>query len=168
MLTPVQYEPRPLVSRLIACSQLTCVVLFGVLLLRPWQAGVPALGAAFILACVAFAIAAIAISRDAAGLVRVVFGSFAALAFALAVSEVWLLLFPRATQPLGLQEASALELAISMAALNALLALYGTYALAAERVAAEALEMSVAAERTLKESLAQRMAERTLELHSVS
>src|SRR5258708_29644157 len=91
MLTPEPYEPRPLVSRLIACSQLTCVVLFGVLLLRPWQAGVPALGAAFILACVAFAIAAIAISRDAAGLVRVVFGSFAALAFALAVSEVWLL-----------------------------------------------------------------------------
>lgn len=164
MLTPDQYEPRPLVSRLIACSQLTCVVLFGVLLLRPWQASVPALGAAFILACVAFAIAAIAIARTAGGWVRVVFGGFATLAAALAVSEVWLLVFPLSTQPLGLQEATSLELVISMAALNALLALYGTYALAAERVAAEALESSVAAERTLKESLAQRMAERTLEL----
>jgi two-component system NtrC family sensor kinase len=47
--------PASLTFRLIALSQLACVVLFGVLLLRPRQATTPILGAAFVLACAAFA-----------------------------------------------------------------------------------------------------------------
>ena len=44
-------------STLIALSQLACVVLFGVLLLRPWHATAPVLGVALALSCVAFAAA---------------------------------------------------------------------------------------------------------------
>ena len=51
--------PATLTSRLIACSQLACVVLFGALLFIPWQATSPVLGATFILACAAFVIASL-------------------------------------------------------------------------------------------------------------
>ena len=78
--------PASLTSRLIALSQLTCVVLFGVLLLRPWQATSPVLGAALMLACAAFGAAALSIARPSRGLVRVVFGAFALLAFGLGVT----------------------------------------------------------------------------------
>src|SRR5450432_3318394 len=86
--------PATVISRLIACSQLCCVVLFGVLLFRPWQATAPALGSALILASLAFAAAAIVIARSAHGLVRVVFGAFAVLALSLGAGELWLLIAP--------------------------------------------------------------------------
>src|ERR1700730_189524 len=86
--------PATLTSRLIASSQLACVVLFGVLLLRPWQATAPAVGAAFLLACAAFAIAAVSVARGAHGVVRVVFGVFALLAISLGAAEIWLLVSP--------------------------------------------------------------------------
>ncbi|MES2177422.1 MAG: ATP-binding protein [Gemmatimonadota bacterium] len=156
--------PATLISRLIACSQLACVVLFGVLLLGPWQATAPPLGAAFVLACVAFAIASGVIVWSSRGIVRVVFGSFALLATLLGVGELWLLLSPASTVLLGLQEASSLELAVAMAALNGLLALYGSFALSQERVAAENLQVRISAEQVLKETLEQRVAQRTLEL----
>jgi two-component system NtrC family sensor kinase len=47
--------PAARTARLAALSQLSCVVLFGMLLLGPWHATRPVLGAAFALACVAFA-----------------------------------------------------------------------------------------------------------------
>ena len=156
--------PATLTSRLIASSQLACVVLFGVLLLRSWQATAPAVGAAFLLACAAFAIAAISVARGAHGFVRVVFGVFALLAISLGIGEVWLLVAPTVTGLQGLREASSLELAVAMAALNGLLALYGSFALTAERLAAEALQRRVSAEQAQKATLEQRVAERTLEL----
>ena len=156
--------PATLTSRLIASSQLACVVLFGVLLLRSWQATAPAVGAAFLLACAAFAIAATSVARGAHGFVRVVFGVFALLAISLGIGEVWLLVAPTVTGLQGLREASSLELAVAMAALNGLLALYGSFALTAERLAAEALQRRVSAEQAQKATLEQRVTERTLEL----
>src|SRR5665647_1845436 len=153
-----------LTSRLIACSQLACVVLFGALLFVPWQATSPVLGAAFTLACAAFAIASVSIARGARGLVRLVFGAFALLAMLIGIGELWLLVSPFSTVLPGLQEVSSLELAVAIAALNGLLALYGNSALSAERLAAEELQMRVSAEQVLKATLEQRVVERTLEL----
>jgi two-component system NtrC family sensor kinase len=139
-----------LTSRLIATSQLACVVLFGVLLARPWQASSPALGGALVLACAAFAAAAVSIVRGARGEVRLVFGAFALLASGVAVGELWILAVPGTPLLGGLQDATGLELAVAIAALNALLALYGGYTLTAEQA--------------MKESLEQRVVQRTLEL----
>ncbi|MDQ6633391.1 MAG: ATP-binding protein [Gemmatimonadota bacterium] len=156
--------PVTVTSRLIAVSQLACVVLFGVLLLRPWQATAPALGAAFVAACVAFAAAALSIALPARGLERVVFGAFALLAMALGLGEIWLIASPTTTAVQGLRDATSLELAIAITALNGLLVLYGNYALAAERSAAEQLQQRVSDEQALKASLEQRVVERTMEL----
>ena len=139
-MRPAPLALATLISRLIACSQLACVVMFSVLLLGPWRATSPEFGAAFVLAAAAFCIAALAIARGASGFVRLVFAAFALLALALGVGELWLIASHRSL-PLGLEAASALELAVSMAALNALLALYGNYALSGERVTAEQLQL---------------------------
>jgi two-component system NtrC family sensor kinase len=151
-------------SRLIASSQLACVGLFGALLARPWQASSPLLGAALALACAMFAAAAISISRAARGEVRVVFGAFALLAMGVGAGELWILAVPRTTLLGGLQDATGLELAVAIAALNALLALYGNYALAAERSTAEQLQAQMSAEQAVKATLEQRVVQRTLEL----
>ena len=156
--------PATLTSRLIACSQLACVVLFGALLFVPWKVSSPAMGAAFILACTGFAIAAASIAHGARGLVRLVFASFAALALLIGVGEISALVSPFSPVMPGLQELTSLELAVAMAVLNGLLALYGSYALSAERIAAEALQMHVSAEQVLKATLEKRVVERTLEL----
>ncbi|MDQ2667634.1 MAG: ATP-binding protein [Gemmatimonadota bacterium] len=153
-----------LTSRSIACSQLACVVLFGALLFAPWQATSPAQGALLIFACTAFAIAALSIARGAHGIVLVVFGAFAALAILIGVDELWMLVSPTPVFSSALQKVSSLELAVAIAALNALLAVYGSYALSAERLAAEALERHVTAEQLVKASLEQRVVQRTLEL----
>ena len=163
-MTAAPDAPSTLTSRLIAGSQLACVVLFGVLLLRPWQATSPVLGAVFTLACAAFAMAAISIARSARGLVRGVFGAFALLALLLGFEEIALLVMPGRSVMPGLLEASSLELAVALAALNGLLALYGNYALSEERLHAEDLEHRMTAEQAAKATLEQRVAERTLEL----
>ncbi len=147
-----------LISRLIACSQLACVVLFGMLLFGPERSASPEFGAAFILAAATFCGAAVVIAKGARGVVRVVFGAFALLALALGGTELWRLLLA------GEWFANTLELAVSMAALNALLALYGNYALSAERVAAEELHMRISSEQQIKATLEQRVVQRTLEL----
>jgi two-component system NtrC family sensor kinase len=156
--------PASLTSRLIAFSQLACVLLFGVLLLRPWQATTPVLGAAFIVACAAFGAAAFSIARPARGLVRVVFGAFALLAAGLAAGELWVLAHPATSAMQGLREASSLELAVAIAALNALLALYGSFAMVAERRATERLQHRMTEEQALKVTLEERVTQRTLEL----
>jgi hypothetical protein len=46
--------PPSLNSRLIALSQLACVMLFGALLIHRWEASSPILTASFILACASF------------------------------------------------------------------------------------------------------------------
>jgi two-component system NtrC family sensor kinase len=156
--------PASVTSRLIAISQLACVVLFGVLLLRPWQATAPMLGAAFIGACAAFAAAALSIALPARRLERAVFGAFALLAIGLGIGEIWLIASPATTLVQGLREATSLELAVAMAALNGLLLLYGNYALVAERRVAELLQQRMSAEQAMKASLEQRVVQRTLEL----
>jgi two-component system NtrC family sensor kinase len=156
--------PRSLDSRLIALSQLACVVLFGALLIQPWRASSPALGAVFIFGCATFAASAISIARTAGGSLRIVFGAFAVLAICVGFGELAIILVPDSTAMGGLRDASSLELAVAIAALNALLVLYGTYALATERRAGEALQHRVTAEQELKAKLEQRVVERTLEL----
>ena len=151
-------------SRLIASSQLACVVLFGALLARPWQASSPLLGGALVIACVMFAAAAVCIALAASGEVRVVFGAFALLAAGVALGELWILASASTTLLGGLQDATGLELAVAIAALNALLALYGNYALSAERRAAEELQTRMSVEREAKATLERRVVQRTLEL----
>ena len=156
--------PGRLTSRLVALSQLACVVLFGVLLLRPLRATTPSLGVALVFACAAFTAAALSIARSAHGLVRVVFGAFALLVAGLGIGELWVLAGPATTGMRGLREASSLELAIVMAVLNALLALYGSFVIAEERRAAEVLQHRMTEERALTVMLEERVAQRTLEL----
>ena len=163
-MTDAATAPASLTSRLIALSQLGCVVLFGVLLLRPWQATTPSLGAAFVLACAAFGAAASSVALQARGLVRGVFAAFALLALTLGVGELWVLANPGTMAVQGLREASSLELAVAMAALNALLALYGNFAMGAERRAAERLQHRMTEEQALKVTLEERVTQRTLEL----
>ena len=163
-MTDRSIAPASLTSRLIALSQLACVVLFGVLLLRPWQATRPPIGAVFVLACAAFAAAALSIARPARGLVRVVFGAFALLALALGAGELWVLAHPATLAVQGLRVASSLELAVAMAALNALLALYGSFAIVAERRTTERLQHRMTEEQAVKVTLEERVAQRTLEL----
>lgn len=163
-MTDPTVAPASLTSRLIALSQLACVVLFGVLLLRPWQATVPLVGVVFVLACAAFAAAALSIARSARGLVRVVFGAFALLALAMGTGELRVLAHPATLGMEGLRVASSLELAVAMAALNALLALYGSFAIVAERRTTERLQHRMTEEHAVKVTLEERVAQRTLEL----
>ena len=163
-------EPTPthraatLTSRLIALSQLACVLLFGILLLRPWQPTAPVLGGAFASANLAFALAAISIARPARGAQRIVFGAFALLTLALAAGEIWLVLAPSTAPAWGLRDATSLELAVAMAAFNGLLVVYGNFALAAEGRAAAQLRDRMTVEQAIKETLEHRVTERTLEL----
>ena len=163
-MTAPAAAPASVTTRLIALSQLACVILFGVLLLRPWHATTPSLALAFVLACAAFGAAASSIARQARGLVRVVFGAFALLALGLCIGGFWLVLHPATTMFEGLREASSLELAVAMATLNALLALYGNFAMAAERRAAEQLQHRMSEEQAMKTALEERVADRTREL----
>ncbi|MDB4878576.1 MAG: hypothetical protein JWL60_22, partial [Gemmatimonadetes bacterium] len=156
--------PASLTSRLIAASQLACVVLFGVLLARPWDAGSLPLGAALILACGLFAAAAIAIATSARGLVRAVFGAFALLAAGVSLGELWVLATRSGSVLRGVQGAESLELAIAIAALNALIALYGNFSLGVQRRAAVDLQARISAEQEVTATLEQRVAERTAEL----
>ena len=151
-------------SRLIACSQLACVVLFASLLLAPWRAVSPTLGATFILACAAFALAAVSIARGTAGLMRVVFVAFALLATLTGLGEAWLLAMPASPMFIALRDLSSLELAVAIAALNGLLALYGSYTFSAHRATAEELQSRVSSEQLLKASLELRVEQRTIEL----
>ena len=156
--------PRSLNSRLIALSQLACVVLFGALLIRPWDASSLALGVTFIFACAAFTAAALSVAGTTRGPLRVVFGAFALLALLAAFGELAIILVPDSSVLPALHEASSLELAVAIAAVNGLLVLYGTYALALERRAGAALQDRMSAEQAVKASLEQRVVQRTLEL----
>jgi two-component system NtrC family sensor kinase len=156
--------PRTVNSRLIAQSQLACVALFGALLVQPWRATNPVLGTVFTIACAVFAAAAISVARTAAGSLRIVFGAFAVFALSIAIGELGIILIPGSMAMGGLQEATSLELAVAVAGLNGLLVVYGTYALAIERRAGEALQHRVSAEQELKAKLQRDVVARTLEL----
>ncbi|HEV7991760.1 MAG TPA: ATP-binding protein [Gemmatimonadaceae bacterium] len=155
---------RSVNARLIASSQLACVVLFGVLLLRPSPPTSPAIGTAFAVACAAFTASAISVARSAHGMLRAVFAAFALLVLSAAFGELLVLTSIGGAGLTGLREASGLELAVTIAALNGLLVLYAIYALAVERRLAAALEHQMSAELALKMSLEHRVEQRTLEL----
>ena len=163
-MTRAGVVPDSLNSRLIAASQLGCVVLFGVLLVRPWDATEVPLGLAFTLAMSLFGTAALSIARATRGVVRWVFAAFAALALGLAAGELWILAMPGTHVLLGLQVAESLELAIAVSALNALLALYGNLALGVQRRDARRLQDRITAEQEITATLEQRVVERTVEL----
>jgi len=156
--------PHSLNSRLIALSQLAGALFFGALLLEPWRATNPALGAIFMVVCAAFAAAAISVARATAGPLRPVFGALAVLSLSAGIGELAVIAIPGTTPIAGLHEATSLELAVAVAALNGLLVLYATYAIAVERRAGELLQQQMSAEQALTASLEKRVEERTLEL----
>ena len=156
--------PHSLNSRLIALSQLAGALLFGALLLEPWRATNPALGTIFIIVCAAFAAAAVSVARAIAGPLRPVFGALAVLSLSAGIGELAVLAVPGTTPIAGLHEATSLELAVAVAALNGLLVLYATYAIAVERRAGELLIQQMLAEQALTATLEKRVEERTLEL----
>ncbi|PYP77167.1 MAG: hypothetical protein DMD35_16095 [Gemmatimonadetes bacterium] len=67
---PTSVAPRSLYSRLIALSQIACVVLFGVLVLQPWRASSLVLGGVFLLVCATFAASALTIERRAGAVLQ--------------------------------------------------------------------------------------------------
>jgi two-component system NtrC family sensor kinase len=162
MLSPD--APRSLNSRLIALSQLACVVLFGVLLVRPWRAADTPLGTAFVFACISFSGASLAVARTTRGILRILFSVFSLLALLAALGELTIVLTPRGGAVPALRDATSLELAIGVAAINVLLVLYGMFVLAVERQAGAALQDQMSAEQAMKASLEQRVVQRTLEL----
>jgi two-component system NtrC family sensor kinase len=155
---------RSVNARLIAISQLACVVLFGVLLIQPSRATSPAIGTAFVLACAAFTACAISVARSTDGLLRAVFVGLTLLAFSAGFGELLVLTSIAGDGLAGLRDATSLELAVTIAALNGLLVLYAIYALAVERRLGAALEHQMSAQLALKMSLEHRVEQRTLEL----
>src|SRR5215207_4407884 len=156
--------PRSLNSRLIALSQLACVVLFGALLVQPWQASSPYRGPYSSSPARRSPLPRFSVARATHATLRLVFGAFAVLALGVGIGELALIVLPGTTALGGLQEASSLELAVAIAALNGLLVLYGTYALAIERRAGEVLQHQMSADHAIKATLEQRVVERTLAL----
>lgn len=149
-------------ARPIAVSQLASLIAFGVILgaegRRPLLTGI-----AFAVALVTFAFAAGAIAVALRRLQRGLFmvAAIAALAGALLVAVALLVAHARGT---SLRFATDLEIAVILATINALLTLYGGYALAQERSAAEGLARRIEAERELSAALEVAVGERTVEL----
>src|SRR5919199_269766 len=153
-------------NRLIAISHLACVVTFGVLLFKPWHEAGRLVEAAIAVCFGTFCAAAIAIAAQARGLHRAVFGAFGALALLVSAAEAVHLVLPRSITRPTIHAASDFELAVSVAVLNVLLALYAVYYAALQRRENEQLSQTVTAERQNSANLEQHVAERTHELES--
>ncbi|MFN2565706.1 MAG: ATP-binding protein [Gemmatimonadaceae bacterium] len=151
-------------AKLVALSHLACVATFGMLLFEPWHAAGRLVEAAIVVCFGAFCAAALAIAAQARGVHRLVFGSFGALALLVAAAEGAHLLFPRALTRATVHAASDFELAVIVAVLNVLLALYAVYYGALQRRAVEELARSVTAAGEKTATLEQRVVERTQEL----
>jgi len=117
-----------------------------------------------VFACAAFTASTISVASSARGLLRILFAALSALAFAAAFGELLVLTGIGGAGLAGLRDASSLELAVTIAALNGLLVLYAIYALAVERRLGAALEHQISRETALKMSLEHRVEQRTLEL----
>src|ERR671933_972289 len=120
-------------NRLIAVSHLSCVVTFGVLLFKPWHEAGRLVEAAIAVCFGTFCAAAIAIAAQARGLHRAVFGAFGALALLVSAAEAVHLVLPHSLTRPTIHAASDFELAVLVAALNVLLALYAVYYAALQR-----------------------------------
>src|SRR3712207_2780808 len=153
-------------DRAVAVSHLACVATFGVLLFEPWHAAGRLVEGAIVVCFGAFCVAALSIAAQARGVHRLVFGAFGVLALLVAVAEGAHLLFPRAITRATVHAATDFELAVIVAVLNVLLALYAIYYGAIQRRAVEELARSVSAADEKTATLEQRVAERTHELES--
>jgi two-component system NtrC family sensor kinase len=153
-------------SKLVALSHLACVATFGMLLFRPWHAAGRLVEMAIVVCFGAFCAAALAIAGQARGVHRLVFGAFGALALLVATAEGAHLLFPRAVMRATVHAASDFELAVIVAVLNVLLALYAVYYSALQKRTVEELSRSVTAAGEKTATLEQHVAERTYELES--
>jgi two-component system NtrC family sensor kinase len=153
-------------AKLVALSHLACVATFGVLLFKPWHAAGRLVEGAIVLCFGAFCAAALAIALHARGVHRLVFGSFGALALLVAAAEGAHLLFPRAIMRATVHAASDFELAVIVAVLNVLLALYAVYYGALQRRAVQELARTVSAAGAKTATLEQRVVERTQELEA--
>jgi two-component system NtrC family sensor kinase len=153
-------------SKLVALSHLACVVTFGVLLFEPWHEAGRVVEAAIIVCFGAFCAAAIAIAAQARGVHRLVFGAFGALASLVAATEGAHLVFPHVFTKAMAHSASDFELAVIVAVMNVLLALYAVYYAALQRRAAAELARTVSAAGEKTATLEQHVAERTHELES--
>ena len=153
-------------NKLVALSHLACVATFGLLLFKPWHAAGRLVEGAIVVCFGAFCAAALAIASQARGVHRLVFGAFGTVSCLVAMAEGAHVLFPRAVTRATVHAASDFELAVIVAALNVLLALYAVYYVAFQRRAVEELSRTVNAAGEKTATLEQRVAERTHELES--
>jgi two-component system NtrC family sensor kinase len=163
----LKYRGLPLsTDRAVAVSHLACVATFGLLLFKPWHSAGRLVEAAIVVCFGAFCVAAVSIAAQARGVHRLVFGSFGALSFLVAAAEGAHLLFPAAITRATVHAATDFELAVIVAVLNVLLALYAVYYAAIHRRAIEELARTVSAAGEKTATLEQHVAERTHELES--
>jgi two-component system NtrC family sensor kinase len=153
-------------TKLVALSHFACVTTFGLLLFEPWHAAGRLVEAMIVVCFGTFCAAALVIAAQARGIHRLVFGSFGALALLVAAAEGAHLLFPRSVTRATVHAASDLELAVIVAVLNVLLALYAVYYSALQRRAVEELSRTVTAAGEKTATLEQHVAERTHDLES--
>ena len=153
-------------NKLVALSHLACVATFGVLLFEPWHAAGRLVEAAIVVCFGAFCAAALAIASQARGVHRLVFGAFGVLSCMVAAAEGAHLVVPRAVTRATVHAATDFELAVIVAVLNVLLALYAVYYAALQRRAVQELSRTVDAAGERTATLEQRVAERTHELES--
>ncbi|MDQ3997210.1 MAG: GAF domain-containing protein, partial [Gemmatimonadota bacterium] len=151
-------------AKLVAVSHLACVATFGLLLFKPWHEAGQLVEGAIVVCFGAFCAAAIAIAAQARGVHRVVFGAFGVLSFLVAAAEGAHLVVPRAVTRATVHAANDFELAVIVAVLNVLLALYAVYYGALQRRAVEELARTVTAAGEKTATLEQHVAERTHEL----
>ena len=161
-----RWTPTTDPAKLVAASHLACVATFGVLLFRPWHAAGQLVEAAIVVCFGAVSAAALTIAVQARGVHRLVFGSFGALALLVATAEGAHLLFPRAIARGMLHAATEFELAVTVAVLNVVLALYAVYYGALQRRTAEELARTANAAGQKAATLEQHVFERTQELES--
>src|SRR5918999_1250442 len=140
---PILHPETDRPSKLVALSHLACVATFGVLLFTPWQSAGGLVEAAIVVCFGAFCAAALTIARQARGVHRLVFGAFGAVSCLVAMAEGAHLFFPWAVTRATVHAASDFELAVIVAALNVLLALYAVYYVALQRQAVEELSRTV-------------------------
>ena len=153
-------------NKLVALSHLACVATFGLLLFKPWHEAGRVVEGAIVICFGAFCAAALAIASQARGVHRLVFGAFGALSLLVAGAEGAHLLFPRAVTRATVHAATDFELAVIVAVLNVLLALYAVYYASLQRRAAQELARTVSAAGEKAATLEQHVAERTHELES--
>jgi two-component system NtrC family sensor kinase len=153
-------------NKLVALSHLACVATFGLLLFKPWHVAGRVVEGAIVVCFGAFCAAALAIAAQARGVHRLVFGAFGVLSFLVAAAEGAHLFFPHVVTRASVHAATDFELAVIVAALNVLLALYAVYYAALQRRAVEELARTVSAAGEKTATLEQNVAERTHELES--